>query len=281
MNVKVLGSGPNTVVLAHGFGTDQSVWDKIVPFLIQSTNHQVLLFDWAFSGTVEDPDLYDPARHASYDGFATDLVALLDEMKVKSVVFVGHSMSGMIGCLASIKRPELFQKLVLLCASPRYVNTDDYEGGFDASDVEQIISSIESDYTAWALAFPSLNADPNNPASVDKLQKCLLRMRPEVALPLAKTVFYSDYRDILGKVSVPCHIMNTTKDIVVPNSVALYMQRQIGAGKSTMDMIEIDGHFPQMTAPVQFIGMLGSLLGISTTAMAGTMAPGTRCALAL
>lgn len=118
MNAKILGSGAATVVLAHGFGTDQSVWDKIVPSLVQS-NYQVLIFDWAFSGAVEVPGLYNPARHASYDGFASDLVSLLEEMMVKSVVYVGHSMSGMIGCLASIKRPELFQRLILLCASPR------------------------------------------------------------------------------------------------------------------------------------------------------------------
>lgn len=118
MNTKILGSGCDTVVLAHGFGADQSVWDELIPLLVES-NYRVLVFDWAFSGVIEDPGLYDPARHTSYEGFASDLMTLLDEMAVKSVIYIGHSMSGMIGCVASIERPELFQRLVLLCASPR------------------------------------------------------------------------------------------------------------------------------------------------------------------
>ncbi|KAK4753953.1 hypothetical protein SAY87_002057 [Trapa incisa] len=282
MNAKILGSGPTTVVLAHGFGGNQSVWDKIVPPLVQS-NYQVLLFDWAFSGSVEAVhSLHDPVRHASYDGFASDLVKLLEEMMVKSVALVGHSMSGMIGCLASIKRPDLFQRLVLLCASPRYVNTDDFQGGFEDSDVENLISSIESDYAAWATGFSGLVVDPNHPASADKFCKCLLQMRPEVALPLAKTVFYSDHREILRDVPVPCHIVHATKDIVVPNSVALYMQAQIGAGKSTLEMMEIEGHFPQMTAPGQLIAVLRRLLaGASDSAAVGHIGVGARCAVEL
>lgn len=160
------------------------------------------------------------------------------------------------------------------------MNTDDYEGGFESSDVEQLISGIESDYTAWTSAFPSLVVDPNHPASVDKFRKCLLRMRPEIALHLAKTVFYSDQRDVLGDVPVPCHIVHATKDIVVPNSVALYMQRRIGAGISTLEMMGVDGHFPQMTAPGQLIGVLAGLLGASTVAV-GPIGTGTRCAVEL
>lgn len=160
------------------------------------------------------------------------------------------------------------------------MNTDDFEGGFEASDVEQLISSIESDYATWASGFPSLVVDPNHPASVEKFRKCLLQMRPEVALPLARTVFYSDQRDILGDVSVPCHIVHTTNDIVVPNSIAHYMQSHIGAGKSTLEMMDVDGHFPQMTAHRQLIGLLHSLLGASAVAM-GHIEAGTRCAVEL
>lgn len=122
MNARIIGSGSQTMVLAHGFGGDQSVWDKIVPHL---TNHyQVVVFDWTFSGsvTVKDPNLFDPSKYSSYDPFANDLIALLDELDLESsVIFVGHSMSGMIGCVASVKRPELFNRLVIVAASPRYI----------------------------------------------------------------------------------------------------------------------------------------------------------------
>ena len=119
MNAKLIGSGEETLVLAHGYGADQSIWDKVLPLLIQK--YQVLVFDWSFAGTIKDPDLFDAEKYSSYDAFADDLVALMDEMKLSSSVFVGHSMSAMVGCIASIKRPELFKRLVLVGGSPMYV----------------------------------------------------------------------------------------------------------------------------------------------------------------
>jgi pimeloyl-ACP methyl ester carboxylesterase len=117
MNTKIVGSGKEVIVLAHGFGTDQSVWDKILPYL--DKHFKVVVFDWSFSGAVEDHSLFNPLKYSSYDAFANDLIALLDELNLQSLVFVGHSMSGMIGCIASIKRPELFKQLILIGASPR------------------------------------------------------------------------------------------------------------------------------------------------------------------
>lgn len=142
----------------------------------------------------------------------------------------------------------------------RYINTNDYEGGFGNSDIEQIISNIESNYHNWAPAFASLAVDAKDPLSVDKFAKCLTRMRPEVALPLAKTVFYSDERDILEKVTTPCTIIQTTNDVVVPNSVPVYMQKKI-KGNSTVEIIDADGHFPQLTAHLQLLDILRSVLG--------------------
>ena len=119
MNARMIGFGNEAIVLAHGFGGDQSLWDKITPHLARS--YRVLVFDWNFSGAVKDPSLYDSTKYSSYDAFADDLIALLDEFKLLASVFVGHSMSGMIGCIASIKRPELFKRLIFIAASPRYV----------------------------------------------------------------------------------------------------------------------------------------------------------------
>lgn len=118
VNAKIIGSGREAMVLAHGFGADQSLWDKIVPKLSQE--YRVVVFDWTFSGSIKDPNLFDPKKYSSYSGFAEDLIALLDELGLTSTIFLGHSMSGLIGCLAYTKRPDLFQTLILLCSSPRY-----------------------------------------------------------------------------------------------------------------------------------------------------------------
>ncbi|XP_044464793.1 strigolactone esterase D14-like [Mangifera indica] len=258
LNAKIIGAGTEPMVLAHGFGVDQSIWDKITPFLAQ--HYKIMVFDWPFSGSVQDTNLYDPVKYSSYDAFANDLITLLDENCLKSSVFIGHSMSGMIGCIASTKRPDLFKRLILIGTSPRNINTDDYEGGFKSSEIEELISSMETNYFGWASSFPSLVVDSNDALSVEKIQNCFTSMRPEVAVTLAKTVFYSDQREILDKVTTPCTIIQTASDIVVPNSVAHYMQEKI-KGISTMEMIKTDGHFPQLTAHLELVQVLGGVLG--------------------
>ncbi|KAG2317265.1 hypothetical protein Bca52824_020387 [Brassica carinata] len=222
MNAKIIGSGERSMVLAHGFGGDQSVWEKIIPVLAQS--FKVLVFDWPFSGAIKDQTLYDPSKYNSFDAFSDDLIALMEELKFGPVVFVGHSMSGMIGCAASIKRPDLFTNLVLIAASPRYINSEDYKGGFEPKDIDAIISNIASNYEAWA--------------------KCLKKMKPETALALAKIVFGSDERELLGKVTVPCHVIQPGNDVVVPVSI---IENSIG-------------HFPQMTSHLELLRVMRRLL---------------------
>ncbi|GMI92760.1 D14-LIKE2 [Hibiscus trionum] len=257
MNARILGSGTETMVLAHGFGGDQSLWDKILPYLTK--HYQVLVFDWPFSGAVKDPNLYDPLKYSSFDSFAHDLIALMEELHLTSSVFVGHSMSGMIGCIASIKKPLLFNRLILVGASPRYIDIDDYEGGFDAVAVSSMLTSIESDYENWTSSFAKLLVDNNDPLSVEHYLKCLKSTNREFVLPLAKTVFHSDERETLEKVTTPCTIIQTI-DLVVPDSVAYYMQKKI-KGETTVEIIKADKHYPQLTAPLEFLHVLGRVLG--------------------
>ncbi|CAK9329527.1 unnamed protein product [Citrullus colocynthis] len=258
VNAKIIGSGREAMVLAHGFGADQSLWDKIVPKLSQE--YRVVVFDWTFSGSIKDPNLFDPKKYSSYSGFAEDLIALLDELGLTSTIFLGHSMSGLIGCLAYTKRPDLFQTLILLCSSPRYINTEDYEGGFNKSDIDQIIENIESNYENWATNFASLVVDEADPQSLSRFQKCLQGMRPEVAVPLARTVFSVDEREILEKVDIPCIILQTKTDIVVPASVPIFMQKKI-KGSCTVRVINTNGHFPHLTAHIELLQVLGEVLG--------------------
>ncbi|MBA0564463.1 hypothetical protein Golax_006967 [Gossypium laxum] len=258
MNARIIGSGSETMVLAHGFGGDQSLWDKILPYLTK--HYQVLLFDWLFSGAVKYPNLYDPLRYSSFDAFADDLIALMDELHLTSSVFVGHSMSGMIGCIASIKRPQLFSRLILIGASPRYINTDDYEGGLEGATIDNMITSIESGYENWTLSFVKLLVDNNDPLSVEHYLRCLKSMNPEFVVPLAKIVFCSDERETLEKVTTPCTIIQTTNDLVVPESVAHYMQKKI-KGETTVEIVKADRHLPQLTAHLELVHVLGRVLG--------------------
>ncbi|KAF8036494.1 hypothetical protein BT93_C2271 [Corymbia citriodora subsp. variegata] len=262
VNARTIGSGDETIVLAHGFGGDQSLWDKISPSLAK--HYRVLSFDWCFSGAIQDKNLFDPAKYSTYDAYADDLIALLEEWDLKSVIFLGHSMSGMIGCIASIKRPELFRKLILLLASPRYLNLGDYVGGFEESHIDDMVSSIGSNYQEWVENFTPMVVGPEDPPSIDKFRRCLRSMKPKVAASLADSVFRSDYRHILPDVTASCTIIQVTDDMAVPASVAHYMKEKI-SGLSTVEMIEGTGHFPQLTMHEQLLDVLRRALGFIDT----------------
>lgn len=262
MNAKAVGSGTETLVLAHGYGTDQSLWDKVVPSLAEK--YRVVVFDWNFSGSsasrANPLNGFDPVKYSSLEAYAVDLMDLMDEMGIKECVLVGHSMSAMIGCIASVKRPDLFKHLILIGASPRYLNAEDYEGGFERADIEQIFSAIEFNFNGWVSTFAPLAVGaPNDDVSVVKFEWCLRNMRPEIALAVAKLIFLGDYRGVLEEVATSCTVVQMKTDLVVPDSVPYYMQRKLKA-KSSVEIVNVDGHFPMLTAPSLLLHVIDKAL---------------------
>ncbi|WOL10799.1 hypothetical protein Cni_G19558 [Canna indica] len=254
VNVRITGRGEQTLVLSHGYGGSQSTWDHLLPHLSQS--HRLLLFDWNFHGAGAAGNL---SKFSSFAAFADALIALLDQSRLKAVVFVGHSMSGMIGCIASVKRPDLFSHLALVAASPRYLNSDDYEGGFERVEIDNLLSNIELNFQTWADNFIALAIGQDDPVAVEKLRKSFKSMKPEIALVLAKTIFLGDMRDVLGKVEVPSTIIQVSNDFVAPVSVGCYMQSRM-KGKASLEIIDSDGHFPQLIASQKLLEVLERVL---------------------
>ncbi|KAH9298566.1 hypothetical protein KI387_030248, partial [Taxus chinensis] len=245
-NVHVLGSGQEVIILAHGFGTDQSVWKHVVPHLVDS--YRIIIFDNMGAGTT-NPDFFDFDRYSTLHGYAYDMLAILDELQIESCIFLGHSVSGLIGCLASIEKPLLFSKLIMISASPRYLNDVDYFGGFEQEDLDQLFEAMQSNFKAWVSGFAPLavGADLDSIA-VQEFSRTLFNVRPDIALSVAKTIFQSDLRGILPHVTVPCHILQSSKDLAVPVVVSEYMQEHLG-GKSIVEILPTEGHLPQLSSP--------------------------------
>ncbi|XP_024365708.1 probable esterase KAI2 isoform X2 [Physcomitrium patens] len=196
-NVRIVGMGEELVVLAHGFGTDQSVWKHVIPHLVD--DYRVILFDNMGAGTT-DPEYFSFSRYSTLYGYADDLLTILDELEVQSCIFVGHSVSGMVGCLASLYRPEIFSKIITISASPRYLNDMDYFGGFEQEDLNQLFEAMQSNFKAWVSGFAPLavGADIDSMA-VQEFGRTLFNIRPDIAFSVAKTIFQSDLRSILPK----------------------------------------------------------------------------------
>ncbi|XP_027349372.1 strigolactone esterase D14-like [Abrus precatorius] len=244
LNANFYGNGTQTLVLSHGFGTDQTVWHYLIPFL--ACYFKVLVFDLAFTPNVNST-LYDSKKYSNFDGYAHDLVSLLDELNLNKTIYVGHSMSAMIGCIAATRKPQLFEHLVLLGGSPRYQNEEGYEGGFNEPKLDEIFESISKNFSKWAHSFAPDAVGVNNPSAVSEFEHSLLRMNPSIALEVAKTIFLSDLRTILPQVHVPCTIIQTKNDTIVPVSVASYMKKNLGT-HSEVKILQTQGHFPQLTA---------------------------------
>lgn len=256
LNVTVIGSGSRVIIVTHGFGANQSAWDSLLPSLVKMG--KVVLLDWPGAGTT-NPDDFDFSVFESYSGYADSLLGVLEVLRVERCTFLGHSMSGMIACIAATKKPEVFDKLVLLSASPRYLNGPDYHGGFEQTHIDQMFEAIRTDLKGWAAGFAQLLVGVDDKHAIDKYEKSLLEMRPDVILTLAKNIFLSDYRDLLPQVKTRVHILQTSKDNAVPMVVANYMRDNFGS-KATLEVVLTEGHIPHSTAPDVLMDSLQNVL---------------------
>uniref|UniRef100_UPI00389B3B35 KAI2d15 n=1 Tax=Castilleja foliolosa TaxID=1961234 RepID=UPI00389B3B35 len=245
-NVRVVGSGRKTIVLGNGYGTDQSVWRHLVPHLVG--RYKVLLYDNMGAGTT-NPDYYDFDRYATLEGFAYDLLAILEEFNVRKCIYVGHSMAAMVGMIASIFRPDLFHKLITISATPRMSNTDDYYGGFEQEELDQMDEGLRMNHESMIRGMaPLVVGGDMDSEAVHEYTRMLLNMRPDIALSLSRTLYAFDMRPFLGQVTVPCHILQSSKDMGVPVAVAEYLHQSLG-GKSIVEVMSAEGHLPHLSAP--------------------------------
>ncbi|KAK9123353.1 hypothetical protein Sjap_012955 [Stephania japonica] len=244
MNANVYGNGTQTLVLSHGFGCDQNVWHLLIPYFMCC--FKLVVFDLAFAPTVR-PGLYNPDRYSTYNAYAEDVVGVLDELNVSNAIFVGHSMSAMIGSLASIQKRDLFKQIIMLNGSPRYLNDSDYIGGYSESEVKRILGQMEQNYSAWTGDFAPAAVGQNGTAQAHEFEQSLLRMDPNVSVQVAQNVFLSDYRWVLEQVKLPCTIIQTENDIIVHPFVPGYMKKMLGEGAKVV-MLDAHGHFPMLTA---------------------------------
>lgn len=243
--VTIRGSGRHTLVFAHGFGCDQMVWDDVVPAF--EKDFRIVAFDHVGCGQ-SDRRAYRPERHGSLRGYALDLLDVIDAVADEPVTLIGHSVSGMIGLLASIILPDRFRQIVAINPSPRYTNDDDYAGGMQRQDVLAMLELMEQDQEGWAHTLaPLVMENSHRPELTERLIRSFMATDPVLLRKFAEVTFLCDFRDQLSRVSVPVDILYGLSDIVVPVSVVSYMAKQIPDAHCTS--LDAEGHYPQLSAP--------------------------------
>ncbi|MGW0906133.1 alpha/beta fold hydrolase [Streptomyces sp. NPDC002853] len=245
-NVTVTGpaDGP-AVVLAHGFGCDQNMWRLAVPALAE--RHRVVLFDYVGSGG-SDLSAWSQERYASLDGYAQDVVDVCAELGLEQAVFVGHSVSAMVGVLAARMAPERIGSLVMVAPSPRYIDDDGYRGGFTAEDIDELLASLDSNYLGWSSAMaPVIMGNPERPELGEELTNSFCATDPDIARVFARTTFLSDSREDLKSVTVPTLVLECSQDVIAPREVGAYVHAAIPS--SRLVTLDATGHCPQLSAP--------------------------------
>ncbi len=236
--------GP-VVMLAHGFGCDQNMWRLVTPELERT--FRTVVFDHVGAGR-SDPSAWSEARYSTLDGYAEDVLDICREPALGPVTFVGHSVSAMIGVLAAAREPELFDKLVLLTPSPRYIDDGDYRGGFSAEDIDELLESLESNYLGWSAAMaPVIMGNPDRPELGEELTNSFCRTDPVMARVFARTTFLSDNRADLARVTVPTLVVQCSHDAIAPPEVGAYVHDRIPG--SRLVTLDATGHCPQLSAP--------------------------------
>jgi len=255
-SVMVSGTpGAQPMMFAHGYGCDQQMWRHVTPAF---QDYQLVTFDHVGAGR-SDLAAYDADRYATLDGYATDVLEICDALDLRDVIFVGHSVAAMIGVLAVNRQPERFARLVLVGPSPRYIDDAGYTGGFSVDDIEELLTSLDSNYLGWSRAMaPVIIGNPHRPELGDELTESFCRTDPAIAKRFARVTFLSDNRADLARVNVPTLVLQCREDVIAPLDVGRYVHEAIDG--STLVVLDAVGHCPNLSAPEATVDAIASFV---------------------
>ena len=255
-NVTVTGTGDTPMLFAHGYGCDQHMWRLIAPAFADT--HRLILFDHVGAGR-SDLSAYDRDKYRSLRGYAEDVLEICDELDVRHGVFIGHSVSAMIGVLAAIQEPNRFDHLVLVGPSPRYIDDDDYIGGFTEQDIRDLLDFQDSNYLGWSATLaPVIMDNGDRPELAEELRNSFCRTDPEIAKQFAAVTFLSDNRADLPHARVRTLVLQCQEDAIAPMPVGTYVQRQLPDAE--MVVLNATGHCPHLSAPEETIAAIRAFL---------------------
>lgn len=258
-NVQVSGDGRTAMLFAHGFGCDQHMWRYVAPAF--QDDFKVVLFDYVGHGNSRFA-AYSSEKYSSLTGYVSDVIEICEELELENIVFVGHSVSAMVGALASIASPTLIAKLVMIGPSPCYLNDGDYHGGFTRDQVQELLDFLDSNPMGWSsMMAPMIMGNPERPELAEELRESFCRTDPNVEREFARVTFLSDNRQDLHKVSVPTLVMQCSDDVIAPLSVGQYVHQAIPW--SILSLLQARGHCPQLSAPEETVQVLRQFLKYS------------------
>lgn len=255
-NVKVTDRGTQPMLFAHGFGCDQNMWRFVTPAF--EDDYRIVLFDYVGCGK-SDVTAYDAQKYSTLGGYAQDLLDVVRALDLRDIIFVGHSVSGMIGVLAANAEPDRFARLVLIGPSPRYINEGTYKGGFERKDIEGLFEMMDRNFIGWAnFLAPAIMKNPERPELGEELTASFCSTDPVIARRFAEATFLADNRADLAAVTVPSLILQCSDDMIAPEAVGEYVHAHMA--DSTLRVMKATGHCPHMSHPAETVELIEEYL---------------------
>ena len=244
-NIRVIGDGDRVILFAHGFGCDQNVWRHVIKAF--QSDYKCIVFDYVGAGG-SDHSFYDTKKYSNLDGYAQDVLDICEEFQLQDAIFIGHSVSSMIGVRAAISNPYYFSKLIFVAPSPCYINEKDYVGGLERSDLMDLLAMMDSNYLGWSsMIAPMVMGTPDRPELGEELTGNFCATDPKIAREFAKVTFLSDSRADLQKLTVPSLTLQCSNDMLAPLSVGYYIEHH--TADNTLVILDAVGHCPHLSAP--------------------------------
>lgn len=260
-NISLSGHGTRPMIFAHGFGCDQNMWRFVTPAF--ADDHKIVLYDHVGAGK-SDLSAYNFNKYDSLQGYADDLLEICHELELRDAIFVGHSVSSIIGILAAIAEPDYFHKLILIGPSPRYINDDNYIGGFNQEDIDGLLDMLDANYLNWSNTMaPVIMGNPERPELGMELSNSFCQTDPDIARHFAHVTFTSDNRDDLPKLRIPSLILQCSEDVIAPEAVGRYVHHHLS--DSQLAIMQATGHCPNLSAPDETIALIRAYLGAGNT----------------
>ena len=255
-NISISGNSDRAMLFAHGYGCDQNMWRFLVAAF--ADRFTLVLFDHVGSGK-SDRTAYDFEKYSYLHGYADDVIEICEQLQLKNVIFVGHSVGAMIGLLAAIKSPHYFESMIMIAPSPCYINREHYFGGFSESDIQELLVSIDSNYLGWSSAMaPAIMGNADRPHLANELENSFCSNDPVIAQHFARVTFLSDHRKDLPLLKTNTLVIQCPEDLIAPLAVGEFVASQIE--KASLKVLKATGHCPHLSAPAETIEAINSFL---------------------
>ncbi len=235
------------VVFANSLGTDFRVWDALLPYLPDGL--RVIRYDKRGHGLTDAPD----GPYFMGD-LVQDAAALMDYLGVKSALFIGLSIGGMIAQGLAAERPDLVCAMVLTDTAAKIGNEQIWAERVDAVREGGIASLEESILQRWFSK--GFHADRQN--QLAGWRNMLCRTPIEGYIGCSQAIAETDLYTSTARLTLPTLAIVGSEDGSTPPDMVRETADLIAG--SQFNVIRKAGHLPCVEQPAETGALISAFM---------------------